>query len=93
MPQKITSEDLKDFLVILRDVAMNQSIIEGCLKLLEAKEDYDLVIRMLKTYLRSTPEIKLQKIAFLLNQLKIVMSMDEISEQVEKEHKRQMEMF
>jgi hypothetical protein len=93
MAQKITSEDLKDILVVLQEIAMNQAIIEGCAELLEKGDSYDLVIRMLKAYLQSTPNIKLQKIASLLNQLKIIMSMDEISEQIEKKYKQEMEML
>ncbi len=79
MAQKITSEDLKDILVVLQEIAMNQAVLEGCLKLLEAKENNDLVIRILKAYLQQEPEKKLVQMISLLNQLKTLMSMDEIS--------------
>lgn len=79
MPQEITSEDLKDVLLVLQEIAMNQAVLEGCLKLLEAEENNDLVIRILKAYLQQEPEKKLVHMISLLNHLKLLMSMDEIS--------------
>ncbi len=91
MPQKITSEDLKDVLTILREIIRNQAIIEGSVELLEKGENCDLVIRMLKAYLLSEPETKLEKIASLLNKLKLIMSIDEISDRMDKEEKQKKE--
>lgn len=93
MSQKITSDDLKDILVILQDIAMNQALIEGAVKILQTGENYDLVIRILKAYLWSEPEGKLQKITSLLHRLKLIMSIDEINEQIDSEYKAELEMF
>ncbi|MDY6804750.1 MAG: hypothetical protein SXA11_13205 [Cyanobacteriota bacterium] len=93
MPQKITSEDLKDVLTILREIAKNQAIIEGSVELLQTGENCDLVIRMLKAYLQSQPEAKLQKITSLLNHLKNLMALDELSDEIDKEFKKKQEEF
>lgn len=52
---------------------MNQAVLEGCLKLLEAEENNDLVNSFLKAYLQQEPEKKLVQMISLLNQLKILM--------------------
>jgi hypothetical protein len=60
-------------LLVLPEIAMNQAVLEGCLKLLEAEENNDLVNSFLKAYLQQEPEKKLVQMISLLNQLKILM--------------------